>query len=634
MDWLVAFRDLTLPGTAASDDLHTGSVAGSVIDLPGGGGYDAHGNDVVDIRPFSLAKKIRVKTAATVDALRALVGKRGFLWRGRRVSSDVPLGAAFYLPFNANGVRANLTANDGTEPTRESGSVVGFPDDGKFSGGAVSVAGGFTNYVTNPVFANGTAGWTGFGGNTKFAWSSEQSLYSGYSCKISADGTGYSGIYGNFASGTALTGSVTFSARYYVTAQSNTIQFLLRVYYTDTTFDDAPAINVLNATQNTWLTATSTVAIDGAKTFDYARLYIGYANNATYTVYLDAIQLTNTTYKLPFRYYGMPGVSGAAGSTSVVAASRLEYSSDVLNADAGTIAAWIKPSFIDTTVRYIVRHYDGSNYFFIRIGDGSSFKSRVGNKAEIRGTVDVGNWQHVALTWDNGTAAFYVNGALSGSTWSYTGAAVGSNPLAIFADEAGGERASGEICGLMIAKEVLSAAEIAAIYNAGVPLDEARIQRGIDARCMELASTRGYEDVNHTDVTLNFAAIGRAWRGEVRRIANETLPASGSLTLANNGDVTCKNLVVRVIATGAATVTLSMNGFALTVSASAAGDELVIDCGGHTVRKNGANDYANVTFGSNTTADWLPLEPGDNTLSVTLSGAEIEMIAQWYDTYR
>jgi len=82
MDWLVAFRDLTLPGTAASDDLHTGSVAGSVIDLPGGGGYDAHGNDVVDIRPFSLAKKIRVKTAATFDALRALVGKRGFLWRG------------------------------------------------------------------------------------------------------------------------------------------------------------------------------------------------------------------------------------------------------------------------------------------------------------------------------------------------------------------------------------------------------------------------------------------------------------------------------------------------------------------------------------------------------------------------
>jgi len=333
-------------------------------------------------------------------------------------------------------------------------------------------------------------------------------------------------------------------------------------------------------------------------------------------------------------------------STTTVSAAQVVY--DAANVKtAGTLAFWIKSPFaLDGT-------YTGFGYNdWVKLDfgvsdsiDGIEFRFGISGDAILRiienstthtynQIITANTWYHIALLWSEtaGTYNMIVNGA---SVLSGTFSGFANSPVSLYLMDAISNKGAFEISDLIVTDYAMSAADIAAIYNAGVSLSAARIQRGIDARCTGASAKRQADNINHVDMTLDFTTIGRAWRGEVRQIASDTFSASGSFTLTNAGNVTCKNLVVRIIASGAATVTLAVGGFTMTVSSTAANDELVIDCAGRTVRKNGTDDYANVSFGgANTTADWLPLAVGDNTLAVTLTGAEVEIIAQWYDTYR
>jgi len=373
--------------------------------------------------------------------------------------SDVSL----HLPFTyAGNNRANTNGHLGQAPTTESGSVVGFAD-GKFGSGAVSLTEGFTNYVTNPVFDD-LSGWTFIDGGTGGSETLSTDAYIGDNALNLVSGTSYT----TERSTTLLTipngDSVSARCRLKKTA-TGTFSLGIRDATHNTTHYSVGA-----TTATDWTDVMVSWTNDTGASVAVQVWLIN--NNPSMDVLVDTVQLTQTAYQLPFRYYGMPGVSGSLGSTSVVTASRLEYSSDVLSADAGTIAAWVKPSFVDTTINKLIYHTDGasSNLAIETQNDASSFRLATGTTTLTRGTVDVGNWQHVCLTWDSGTAAFYVNGVLSGSTWSYTGAAVGSNPIAIFANEAGSEHTAGELCGLTIAKSAYSATQIKAIYDSGVPV--------------------------------------------------------------------------------------------------------------------------------------------------------------------
>ena len=79
MDWLTAFKDTTLPSEQPNDDLSTGAAINSIVALPGGGAFDALGDEVAEVSPQTLSKQARVLSATDYDALRALVGKRGML---------------------------------------------------------------------------------------------------------------------------------------------------------------------------------------------------------------------------------------------------------------------------------------------------------------------------------------------------------------------------------------------------------------------------------------------------------------------------------------------------------------------------------------------------------------------------
>ena len=643
MDWLVAFRDVTLPGEAAADDLHTGATHNTIIDT-GAGVFDAGGADDGEIGSFSLSKKVRVTSAETWRKLRALVGKRGYLWRGRRVSDDAPLGAVWYLPFNADGVRANLAANDGVEPTTESGSVVGVAG-GVHGMGMVSLTQSFTNYVGNPVFKNNvTDFWTfwqaGSGGSATHNTTDGHTI-SG-ACDILASDTGVAIIYTNNAGTSLADGESATASAWYKDNGTAGVDIIICVRA-----DSAAYCTTYTTTgDNEWheITTHYTNNSGGSQT-----LGIGVRNaagdNAT-VITFDDIQLTKTSYQLPFRYGDMPGCSWSGtphASTTVVTRATLRYNGDAINVNAGTIALWIYLTGVYTDYRNIAWMADsgGNNriqlYYYRGTGLIARFRDNAGNQTFISYNQNIEDgWHHVAMAWGNEGVQLYLGGTEVASSASVYLPSV-TNPLTVGAYyiNYSQQLINGSLVDFFVAKTALSASTIKAIYNSGVPLSDARIQLGIDARCVSAQATRQFDEPSHTDMTLDFATIGRAWRGEVRQIANERLSASGNLTLTNAGNVTAKNLVVRIIAAGAATVTLSMNGFALTVSAGAANDELVVDCGAHTVRKNGSDDYTNATIStSNTTADWLPLEPGENTLSVTLSGAAVEIIAQWYDAYR
>ena len=634
MDWLTAFRDVTLPGGNEIDDLHTGTIRNTIIET-GGGVYDAAGSGDGVIGSFGLTKKLRVTTAEMYDKLRSLVGKRGFLWRGRQVSSGVPLGAAFYLPFHADGGRANFTANDGTEPTTASGSIVGV-QFGAFGSGAVSMVQSFTNLIKNPQGAT-TSGWWYYNATVAPAVVTSPTYYNcatAIQTTLKNGGYQYLGGESGGDNGALVPENSDFVTSIAVYNHSTSDKYIaMTIWQYNGTSYVSTLGNQYHTIKPGWnvvvYKSTTSAGVDNIRPILYN------LSGADLQLTFSGSQVTQTSYQLPYRDGTMNGCAWtgtAHASTTIVTASKLAYA-DQLNDTAGTLGVIWSPADDSTAQKTAYIFDNGTLSAYFNSTDSKLYLTDNTNTISGAITFSAGDDIYACFTWGSAGLAIYVDGALLASGATYTAGANGT--LYIGSDTAGASVVNGELCELVITDYAMTAAEIAAIYNAGVPLSEARIQRGIDARCVDLQATRRFDEPNHTDVALDFATIGRAWRGEVRQIVNQTLAASGNLTLTNNGDMTCKNLVVTIIATGAATVTLATGGFSMTVSATAANDELVIDCGAHTVRKNGADDYANAAFGgSNTTADWLPLAVGDNTLAVTLSGAEIEIIAQWYDTYR
>ena len=97
-----------------------------------------------------------------------------------------------------------------------------------------------------------------------------------------------------------------------------------------------------------------------------------------------------------------------------------------------------------------------------------------------------------------------------------------------------------------------------------------------------------------------------------------------TLTIANNGNYAVRNCVITVHCdtTPITALAITMTGVNLVFSGTlAAGKDLVIDCGTETVTNDGAAAYA--TFDTSTghaQAEWLALQPGNNSITVTITG--------------
>ena len=169
-------------------------------------------------------------------------------------------------------------------------------------------------------------------------------------------------------------------------------------------------------------------------------------------------------------------------------------------------------------------------------------------------------------------------------------------------------------------------------------------ERFADARLARVRMERRFEYIYYQPVDLDFDIVSPGWHGEVHGApwyldAGETLdsglvldlldywtPTSSPLTATvnNGGNRTVTNAVLTVTA-GTSTISaikLVCGSCDWTYSGTVAiGKALVIDCGLKSVVNDGADAYSAFALNSgHAVADWLQLQPGDNTVTITYTG--------------
>jgi hypothetical protein len=143
---------------------------------------------------------------------------------------------------------------------------------------------------------------------------------------------------------------------------------------------------------------------------------------------------------------------------------------DLSRKPAWTINAWVKPASFDN-VSWPTIYSEG--YYWISLGihrETGALESWIHNTHRLIGAVpmELGNWNHVALTYDSTNRTLYLNGAVVGAGYAPTiaaddsGSAIGNIPVA-GSDQA---RFQGEIDEVAIFNRSLTSNEIAAIYAA------------------------------------------------------------------------------------------------------------------------------------------------------------------------
>lgn len=146
------------------------------------------------------------------------------------------------------------------------------------------------------------------------------------------------------------------------------------------------------------------------------------------------------------------------------------------------------------------------------------------------------------------------------------------------------------------------------------------------------------------DVRLEFVPEGGVWFANSQASYTGTLTATGGgnqdVVVANAGNVNVTDLVVQVtagtstitaltIANTTASYTVSFSGTIATTKA------LAVDVGALSVLNDGANAYSNFTP-STSKAQWLLLQPGNNTIRFTVTGnatANASYSITYYSTY-
>lgn len=99
-----------------------------------------------------------------------------------------------------------------------------------------------------------------------------------------------------------------------------------------------------------------------------------------------------------------------------------------------------------------------------------------------------------------------------------------------------------------------------------------------------------------------------------------------SCACPNDGNRVVNNAIITITAAGSAitevTIISVSAGISLKyVGSIAAGEALVINCGAKSVKDNGVDSYSGFTLESgHTQEEWLPLEPGTTTLSISRTG--------------
>jgi hypothetical protein len=256
-----------------------------------------------------------------------------------------------------------------------------------------------------------------------------------------------------------------------VSYPNNSLQYHLRIVYTDATLDESVSIVTPNAT---WQNLVSQpVASNGAKTVSSVALMVRSVGTLldTYSVWIDALQIEALTYATTWHI----GAATRNGERCLVPATAL------FDPAAGTVEAWIWcQSIASTRIIFDTRHLgDGlisNNKCILRLTDPGTLNFYYWNGSALRtlagGTVSAGAWTHVAASWSSTGGKVYRNGALIASHADLP-ALVAVPRINVGGRADGADMLNGLLSGLRFTRgRARTDADILAAYNSNVQFTE------------------------------------------------------------------------------------------------------------------------------------------------------------------
>lgn len=159
------------------------------------------------------------------------------------------------------------------------------------------------------------------------------------------------------------------------------------------------------------------------------------------------------------------------------------------------------------------------------------------------------------------------------------------------------------------------------------PDGEAANSESVLARLENVSMNRDADNILVLGTTLTFEILQSVWDGADGTVTGVLDDVPESIVVANDGNARVDDAVITITAKTSAITVLTVavagvSSFTWTGSV-AANKALVVDCGARTVRNDGADAYSGfVLDAGHTVAEWLRLQPGNNTVVITRTGGD------------
>jgi len=334
-----------------------------------------------------------------------------------------------------------------------------------------------TNIIGNPVI-NDITGYSAYSAGTTISASTDWFLWGDKSIKAVCDGTNNNqGAAYSMSGLLAATTTYTFSVW---TKGSGIVNIRWRDYTNGDTVDGA-GIALSEKPQRISLTFTT-----GALVPAVAQLIVKTSGAQAVTFYADGWQAEEGDVFTSLCYGDLAWCdwTGAAhASTSTRAATEVNldaYASLLASNNAYSILMWYQPvNDADDNASAVTLFdvSDGTSNNRLRILYSADFGFRVyinGGYRLVSGvqTHSAGDWIHVAVTCDFAADvyALYINNELVDTDATVLAPLVGVDEMNLGTNYVGAQQINGAISEAPIFNSVLTAAEVAAIYQSGVPL--------------------------------------------------------------------------------------------------------------------------------------------------------------------
>lgn len=159
------------------------------------------------------------------------------------------------------------------------------------------------------------------------------------------------------------------------------------------------------------------------------------------------------------------------------------------------------------------------------------------------------------------------------------------------------------------------------------------------ARLLQVNWPRKVEDhAIIAEVSYQFETQMEFWHAATPTISDDNATDGVPLILlVSNSGMTVEDSIISIARSSGTITSISITGVGIDITwagSLGASDELVIDCGLQTIRKNDTDAYSGFALGvSHTAAGWMPLLPGDNLITVTVTGGNAAVENSHYNQY-